>query len=303
MNLVDELRKSRESQNVAYQTFAKHIREDKDGLFCFFEGKDSPYYHLRIKQVFPGNYFPIKCGNKKKVKGVFELIDYHRIYDEYKKAFFIDSDFDPPFSEPRIYETPCYSVENHYTSVEVFKEIIKSEWGLSEVDDAYKHCVALYKDLQTQFHTAMHLFNAWYACLIDKKHELKKEVEGVNLDNKPPKGFITIRLEGVTSNYDLTKIRAQYPKAFTITDEEISTKLELFDNCDKRLVFRGKYELHFMVKIFELLVADSKPRGERKHVSQTINGFQVNHTNAISLLSQYAETPPELTQYIQNCIN
>ena len=52
---ADQLRKAREeSANVAYITFTKHIKADKLGLFCFFEGKDSPYYISRIKAVFNG---------------------------------------------------------------------------------------------------------------------------------------------------------------------------------------------------------------------------------------------------------
>ncbi len=300
MNLVDKLRESRESANVAYQTFAKHIRENKNGLFCFFEGKDSPYYHLRIKQVFEGKYYPIKCGNKDKVLKVFKLIDYHNVYDKYKKAFFIDRDFDPPESNPRIYETPCYSIENHYTSVVVFGEILKSEWGFSEVDEDYKRCVELYQSLQIQFHAAVQLFNAWYACLIDKKHELKQQT-GVSLENKLPKEFVEISLNGVTFDYDFAKIQTKFPDALQVTKVEINQKSAQFDTQDKRLVFRGKYELKFMLTVMDELLKDAspkKPNKDRKYVSKPFK-YSITHPQAINQFSQYAETPIELTQYIQ----
>lgn len=41
MNMsVDDLRRAREENaNVSFMDFDKHIRENKDGLFCFFEGE------------------------------------------------------------------------------------------------------------------------------------------------------------------------------------------------------------------------------------------------------------------------
>jgi len=305
MNLVDELRRAREeSANVAYQTFFKHIRENKNGLFCFFEGKDSPYYHLRIKQIFVGDYFPIKCNGKPMVLKVFKLINHHRMYDKYKKAFFIDSDFDPPENEPKIYETPCYSIENHYTNVAVFGEILKSEWGFSEVDEDYERCIELYKNLQIQFHAAVQLFNAWYACLIDKKHELK-EITGVNLDDKLPKGFVEISLDGVTSDYHFAKIQTMFPDALEVTIEEVNQKLAQFDTQNKRLIFRGKYELKFMLTVMDELLKDAsskKANKDREYFSKSFK-YSIVHSQAINQFSQYAETPPELLQYIQNCIN
>ena len=44
MLYTEILRLSREKPQVAYQEFALHTRQGKDGLFCFFEGKDNAYY-------------------------------------------------------------------------------------------------------------------------------------------------------------------------------------------------------------------------------------------------------------------
>ena len=41
MSYLDKLKQSRNKSQVAYQEFALHTRQDKDGLFCFFEGKDN----------------------------------------------------------------------------------------------------------------------------------------------------------------------------------------------------------------------------------------------------------------------
>jgi len=201
-------------------------------------------------------------------------------------------------NEPRIYETPCYSIENHYTSVEVFGEIIKSEWGFSEVDQDYKRCVALYENLQIQFHAAVQLFNAWYACLIDKRHQLKQQT-GVSLNDKLLKKLVEIKLDGIIPNYDFATIQTEFPDAFQVTLEEVNQQSAQFDSQDKRLVFRGKYELKFMLMVMDGLILDSKkPKKDRQYISKPIK-YSITHSQAINQFSQYAETPIELTQYIQ----
>jgi hypothetical protein len=86
MSYLDKLKQSRNKSQVAYQEFALHTRQGKDGLFCFFEGKDNAYYVPRIKR-FINNYHPIHCGGREKVLDVYRLITIHREYDKYKKHF------------------------------------------------------------------------------------------------------------------------------------------------------------------------------------------------------------------------
>ncbi|HZH39259.1 MAG TPA: DUF4435 domain-containing protein, partial [Bacillales bacterium] len=111
MSYIEKLRKSREKAQVAYQEFAVSTRKGKDGLFCFFEGKDNAYYVPRIKR-FTDNYHPINCGGRDEVLDVYRLITIHSEYDKYKKAFFVDRDFNEPLPprNPPIFETPCYSI-------------------------------------------------------------------------------------------------------------------------------------------------------------------------------------------------
>ena len=66
MSYLEKLRKSRNKSAVAYQEFMLYTRENKDGLFCFFEGKDNAYYIPRVKK-FIRKYHPINCGGKEKV--------------------------------------------------------------------------------------------------------------------------------------------------------------------------------------------------------------------------------------------
>jgi Protein of unknown function (DUF4435) len=296
MNIEDMRRAREESANVAYMTFNKHIREGKLGLFCFFEGKDSPYYISRIRMFYNTNYYPIICSGKSKVLKVNELIQCHREYDDFKTAFFIDKDFDPPVMNPKIYETPCYAIENFYTNPTVFAEILKSEFGFTEVDDDFKKCVQLYTQLQKEFHEAVTLFNAWYACLIHIRNT-SNLLTGVSLGDAPiPKEFVTIALTGVSNNYDMNALRAKYPESLHIDNQIVINKIIEFSTQEKGKLFRGKFEIDFMLRVLTALIEDSKTT--KLYISKLIK-YNITNTQAISQFSQYAETPACLIRYLQ----
>jgi len=220
MTYLDDLKNSRNKPQVAYQEFALLVGKFPDNLFCFFEGKDNDYYVPRIKNVTNQYQFVI-CGNKKSVIYVHDLIKNRPEYRKYKTGFFIDRDFDNPRKQDSlpIFETPCYSIENLYVSVHVFKEILINQFLLSEGKDnqLLTQLLNLYCERQKEFHDAVLLFNAWYACLIEKK-ENESKPPNVNLDEKFPKGFISVTLKKVVSKYDLKKIKETFPNAANIDE-------------------------------------------------------------------------------------
>lgn len=270
-------------------------------MFCFFEGKDNAYYVPRIKQ-FTDNYQPIQCGGREKVLEVYRLITNNREYDRYKKAFFIDRDFNNPLAarNPPIFETPCYSIENLYVSVGVFKEIIKNEFNLSEASDRdYEICLRLFIDRQKEFHLAITLLNSWYACSIDIRNAEGRQT-GVNLGDKLPKNFITFTLEGVAANYDLAKIKQTFPDALEVTEEALNKKLSYFSNCQCHKEFRGKYEMQFLLMLIELILQDAKKT--QNYLKQKINfsfAEKISNQQAINIFSGYAETPESLIGYLK----
>lgn len=89
------LRKGRDKPATAFSNFMLSTRQYPTHLFCFFEGKDNPYYIPRIKK-FTSNCLPINCGGREVVLEVHRLISAKPEYSNYKKAFFIDRDFNPP---------------------------------------------------------------------------------------------------------------------------------------------------------------------------------------------------------------
>ncbi|MBD2570857.1 DUF4435 domain-containing protein [Anabaena lutea] len=311
MSYLEKLKQSRDKSQVAYQEFALHTRQDKDGLFCFFEGKDNAYYSPRIKR-FTDNYHLIMCGGRDKVLDVYRLITIHSEYDKYKKAFFIDRDFNEPLllHNPPIFETPCYSIENFYVSVNVFKEILKNEFHLSEVSDpAFQVCITLFKDRQEEFHQATTLFNAWYACLVEIRNTTGKEI-GVNLDDKFPKNFIDLTLESVSVNYDLEKIKQTFPQALEVSENILNAKITEFIDCQHCKVFRGKYEMWFLLVFLRLILRDSNKSQLfiTEKLSFTFNNDYTSlnpiltNEQALTAFNGYAETHESLNVYLTQVI-
>lgn len=299
MRKEDLIRAREENANVAFVEFVQHIRQDKNGLFCFFEGKDMPYYYNKVRQVYQGNYYAISCKGKSKVLKVYELINYHQIYDKYKKGFFVDSDFDLPINNPAIYETPCYSIENFYTSPTVFSEILKHELGLTEVSESYENAMNCYQKLQHQFLEKTTLFNAWYACLKDLRNQNGTKT-GVSLSDKLPRDFINISLENIKINYDFETIKNEFPTALSISETTLNEKINQFNQVDKNCVFRGKYGFFFMLEILEKLVEDSI---KGKQFIQNKIKYNITQSQGISQFAQYAETPQNLTKYLERILN
>jgi hypothetical protein len=299
MNPTD-LRKAREeSANIAYQTFIKHIREDKNGFFCFFEGKDAPYYSLRIQSILsPGATYPIICKGKKMVLKVYELIKNHKEYTKYKKAFFVDRDFDSSIIQQTnsdIYETPTYSIENFYCYPEVITEILKNELGLSEVDDSFKNAITVFKKLMTEMLSAQSLFNSWYYSLKEKKRNDGLDSTGVNLSEKFPKGYISLDLSGVTILYDLKKIKDDFPNAIQVDDEIILNFIDELNKVDKISFFRGKFLFEFVHTFIIKLIEDSN---REQLIMKSKIKYHIEMKQMISSYSQYAITSNCLSAYL-----
>ena len=199
-----------------------------------------------------------------------------------------------------IFETPCYSVENFYVSIAVFQEIIKTLFQVSEASDFYRLLVDIYQKQQTEFHDAVLLFNAWYACIVGENEKTGKR--SVKLDSKFPKGFLDISLEGVVKNYDIDRIKAEFPEAHAIPDDLLEQKIKEFSTTAMHLKFRGKYELQFLLTILSLLSNDSnKEQIVIKEKFKSDFG-QLSNDQALSVFSPFAETPGQLIEYIKQSI-
>lgn len=303
MTYLTELRQSRSRPAVIFQEFATVAPNKQDYLFCFFEGAsgaDNPYYIPRIMR-HTSDYYPIRCAGKENVLKAHEIITGKPEYQSYKKAFFIDRDFDPPISSSIkfVFETPCYSIENLYSSSRVFSDILISHFGLSISDPDYAACMSIFNKLQSEYHQATLLFNSWYSLLIDYRNLHKTNIKA-QLEDKIPTNFVRIQLSGVSSHYTLSDLEAAFPNAPKIPQADVNLRISQFSQQNMCEVFRGKFELSFVCRIIELLVEDSKNAKTIIKANINLHHSTLTVEQAISILSCYAETPTSLIAFLSN---
>jgi len=293
------IREREEAVSVSYQSFVLLTTSNPHALFCFFENKDAPYYHLRIKSNFNGEFHYISCGNKSLVKKTYGLIKNHVEYDHYKKAFFIDRDFDESIKNrfAEIYETPCYSIENLYCSTLSIKELIKTDFQIGEENALHNTILQLYQTLQTDFLNASLLFNAWYKLQKKKRQELNR-ILNVKLDDSLIPTFIEMSLQGIDSNYTLESILEKYPDCLPYENHELDTVLDELRADNLQLVLRGKYIFNFMTSFIRKLIEDGADARRRVIMNKKIR-YNMDNSMSLTLLTSYAETPTCLVEFLK----
>lgn len=296
-SLLDEMRCSRESANVAFINFINNHKNFSSHVFCFYEGEDGKYYNQRIKSIIGDNIIPIKTGNKKEIIKIWRKIKSVRNYDNIKKMFFVDKDMDeiPEDRDGDLYITPCYSIENLYVNSQTFGSILESEFSLNKMDKDYKKCLEIFETLYEQFNNEMIEFNA--LVLIRKQKQLGNGK--VNLQTIKTNQMIDISInrieKGAKYDYFINELKSD----LDVNDDELNDAINTIKNIgDYSNLFRGKNQLDFMVVLLNILKKFNSEEKffEKKQTSVTINLT----TNRLSELSQYAIFPCCLKEFIQS---
>lgn len=298
-SLLNEMRESRESANVAFITFCDNYARYPNYVFCFFEGEDGKYYNQRIKAIIGDDIISIKAGNKRNTLKAWRKISKDSTYNSINKMFFVDRDMDdlPNDMDRNLYVTPCYSIENLYVSKEVFANIIQSEFSISKIDKDYKKCINLFDDLYQQFCLFMVEFNA-LVLVRNNKHlgEDRVCLSGINT-----RKMIKIELSGISKGDKYDSIINDLRSKLQTTDEELEAAIEsLYNKGNYSNNFRGKNQLDFLVALISIL---KNAHNNNVFFEETKTNVSINLTkNRLSELSQYARTPDSLVSFIKNHI-
>jgi Protein of unknown function (DUF4435) len=291
---IDNLRSSRKIPAAIFTEFTRFYKQDESALYCFFEGEDSKYYSIRVKNIArPDKDVYLSCNGKEGVLGIHRMLSSRKYYANARTAYFVDRDFDQLIDIKDIYETPCYSLENFYTSIQCFSEILKSEFKLTELDENHRKCISLYVKLQQEFHDAIELLNAWIACQRDRSTR-------IDLSNLTILDFASIELDEISVKYTIDDLVSKFSNALILTNQELDDKKsELLDRTRQKS-FRGKFEIEFLEVFLKKLVekanVGSYPYFDRK-VKVVLN---LQKRTMISSLSQYADTPECLCLYLES---
>lgn len=165
-NLLNEMKASTESGHVAYANFVRvYSKTNPNMVYCFFEGdEDKKYYGTRIAIKYEREFQDFTCVGRDLVLKAKELIKNRKEYDKAKALFFIDKDYTNDTVDNELYVTPCYSIENFYSTEETLKKILQNEFNMNESDKNFIKIVDLYTELLDSYHNKLLFLNAWLSC-------------------------------------------------------------------------------------------------------------------------------------------
>ncbi len=309
LNIVDSLRSESESDCVAYTEFMlAYDKNNNSKLYLFFEGNEDRYYYpIRIENILNNsNIEDFVCNGKENVLKVHSLIKNAEAYKNLPTLFFIDSDFDENNYCSSIYVTPTYSLENFYVNEKSVEKIVIYEFKFAKETLDFVNIMGVYRNLINQFLNNVDKLNIWLACQADIRKEqdtLTRLKIDKSLNGYIKKSMICDKLTTYTKIEEIStidKIERIFSDAPKVSKERYEKKEREFDSIDKLSKYRGKLMLRFLEAfLFKLQSFDFKKNNnvfEKKYSSS----LRIEYNTMCSALSQYAETPQCLRDYLQN---
>lgn len=298
---VQEMREARTKAVVVFTKFAQSKGKFNSNLFCFYEGEDIKYYEPRIEEYTGISYANITsfvCGGKHGVLKVRSMIKEKGVYEDVKKAFFIDKDyFTTEIDDRELYETPCYSVENFYTSQSAFERVLKRGFGINIGEEDFEKCMYDFQSSQECFHQSIVELNAWLKC--QRRREMSCSKRYVELSNFRISEFfekIAINEVKLKRTLDAKALCEKFSRAIEIDETEWKEEVEYMKKCNQSIDFRGKFELWFFKKVVDDLKAKNKAHTYFKEHRDCVK-IEPN-IDTLFQLSQCADTPESLILFL-----
>lgn len=272
-------------------------------FFCFFEGEDQKYYLPRIQKIssLPGEMINIfSCQGRSGVLKIKKKIMTEEP-ESNNTLFFIDHDYSIKKVEndiDNVFVTSHYSIENYYTTPSAFGRLIHTEAGLNSGNSIFERIVGNYSSAFEKFEDKFKLINSWIFTLNAlgisiklKRIEVKDffEIKDSNLVVK-----MGITFESLLTYY---KKRDKDFSLNNITEKE--AKLAFNENLKaNKIYYHGKMELTFFKLYLHDLINQNKKNelGEGRHLDNV--KINVNSDNLLSNWSYYADTDPQLREYV-----
>ncbi|MFE0341660.1 DUF4435 domain-containing protein [Priestia megaterium] len=302
-SLLNEMWDSSEEIESIFQEYI--LTKDNGGkalVYCFFEGKDDyKYYGSRIKAYTEKETIPFNCKGKDNVLTLHAMIKDNTCDSvENNLLFFIDRDFDKEENEfEEIYVTPCYAIENFYITDTAFCEFLKGELNinkslLKDDEDKIDYEIALehFRKERTKFINNTVTLNVWYAL---QKNKSTKVLTGHKPNLSQIKSAFSKKL---SFPIKVDELKTLTPHYLELTDIEMKEEENRLLRNPLRL-FRGKYYEEFLYKVLDVLITDSNRPKLFFSKKRKVN-LVIGKDNLISNLSQYADTPTCLKDYLRS---
>jgi len=168
MSFIDLLRNARSSRASTVHKFLTNYDPNSERVFAFVEGEaDEVFYRAQIQKYVAdqGQIFIYNCDGKKNVCNAYEDI-IARYPTCQRVLFFLDKDIDEILgvqwpSDPRIFTTEFYSIENYVVSKESLQRYFKDFVKIRRVDIDLDAALVNFDGGLKVFHRRMLPVMAW----------------------------------------------------------------------------------------------------------------------------------------------
>lgn len=293
---VEGMRKTRENYTSIYTQIINNSKHYKTHAFCFYEGEDRKYYNSRIMKKFSNNYIIYTVGNKKEVLKLLKKLNSDSFYDNLCLMFFIDRDFDESLAEydEKLFETPCYSIENLYVHEECLGQILQTEFGFNIEDNNYNRCLEDFRLREEEFNEILLEFNA--LAFLSRQNPYVNN--NCSFSSVKTTHLVNIKVNKIEKSSRHYEIIERLKDKLNVSVDEIEHAVSILKRkANYSMDFRGKNQLDFFVAFVMNL---KELNCEGGYFSRKINGVSINLTaNRLSELSQYARTPEKLEIFLE----
>ncbi|MGG3797204.1 DUF4435 domain-containing protein [Pseudomonas paraversuta] len=305
MSRVDMLVSSKSTEAVKFFEFIRLVAADSEFTAIFFEGEDEKYYAIRLNSMLPSlKWRGINAEGKKNVIALRDMVRQHPDYCDKSCMFIVDADFDDnsdlaPYEDT--YVTPCYSVENLYTSDQVLRRVLSAEFKITEHgDDADSFTGALeaFKKVKDDYHASILYFNVWIRAY--RKNQQAATLDKLNINNVNFDHLADITLSGANKNYSDLSVSTLFPVTSTPDQGYIDDSAVYFAGKNLESSFRGKQQLEFFRIFLEKLKMDANSKSGRIIFKRKLKVvLHLTKANCLSELSNYADTPECFIGFVQ----
>jgi hypothetical protein len=269
-------------------------------LHAFFEGHDDiAFISPRIEKMLPNGMrlYKYRCEGKPLVIAAFNEIS-ARLSDTRFVLFFVDKDIDdilgtPYPTDPRIYVTDVYSIENYLASADVLLRAYQSALRLAGVVFNELTIGAHFTSQLAIFHKKIMSTMAWI--LVARRDGKRPNLKNLNLST----------MFSLTENGVAARAGSRLAAISRATGVELSAAVvrripaacrELKRMSAKRVV-RGKFEAWFFVEYWNALVRRLHQLAKESGGKVSVQ-VEITHTAFVPHVAALAETPDSLQRFL-----
>jgi Protein of unknown function (DUF4435) len=299
-SFVEALRKSRSTKTSIVHQFLTNYDPSASRFYLFVEGDPDRAFYRSIFSTLQCSekVYVYNCEGKQNVYSAFREI-LGRYPDVKRALFFVDKDVDdiigkPWPSDPRIFTTDVYSIENYVAVTECLEKHLLDHVKLRRVDIDTNLLIERFAEQQARFHRMATPIMAWIVAMRRKGHSVN--LNDVNMAELFEIRDCTVyrRRERNTINYLERVTQVKSACDWRVLRATTSELLRLRPKAYIRGKFEAWWFVAFVADAYRSLADIARQGGGSS--SQTL---QVSTSNLIQVFAGSAPPVPALTNFAQ----